>query len=93
MMQVLEIVDTSSGSSGSGVLKWGEESSESSSGLLSWLEDPGSWMFCGVLSDSSTVLDMNPVSGKPWSSSSDSGLDIFSVESSGSDWFLIFRGC
>ena len=48
VMQVLEIVDTSSGSSGSGVLKWGEESSESSSGLLSWLEDPGSWMFCGV---------------------------------------------
>ena len=93
MMQVLEIVDTSSGSSGSGVLKWGEESSESSSGLLSWLEDPGSWMFCGVLSDSSTVLDMNPVSGKPWSSSSDSGLDIFSVESSGSGWLLIFRGC
>ena len=84
VIQVLDIVDTSS--DGSGVLKWGEEVSESSSVVLNWLEDSGSWMFCGVLSDSSTVLDRNPVVGGG-SSTPDSRT------SSGSGWLSMFGCC
>ena len=84
VIQVLDIVDTSS--DGSGVLKWGEEVSESSSVVLNWLEDSGSWMFWGVLSDSSTVLDRNPVVGGG-SSTPDSRA------SSGSGWLSMFGCC